>query len=124
MTDNFYIYLADLGQDNVYKIGFTNNVQKRLTALRRGNPWFKFLTAARVSSNRDEARAIEAAVHQRFARYRSTNFDGANELFVLDEFALAEAVQFIRNLGARASLLSVIAAPSSKLVRTLASERS
>jgi hypothetical protein len=76
-----FVYVMSIGIDNLYKIGCTTNVSKRLKSLMSSNPKLSLSWVARVMSRRDS----EIALHTRFARFRRVG-----ELFELHEPQLAE----------------------------------
>ena len=67
MADRALVYfLQDL---NAYKIGITNNLEKRLKTLETGNPYVRLITQSKWMS-RDDALWLENALHVKYAHSR------------------------------------------------------
>lgn len=60
----YYVYL--MGDGRSYKIGISNNVQRRLKDFQTGNPYIKIITYKKFI-NQKEAEKIEKMLHQQYA---------------------------------------------------------
>jgi hypothetical protein len=79
-----YVYLVDIGFDDLYKIGKTTRVGARMSSLRCSNPRIKLLCAYKVKN----MHYCEKALHDRFS---ILNYK--NEIFKLAK----ENIKWIRN---------------------------
>lgn len=92
------IYLISLGRDNVYKLGATRNLDKRMKILARANPWLSLIARAETGENWEDTVEMERSLHRKFADHRFTPDPGSfvaapQELFTLDGEALELAVR-------------------------------
>ena len=62
-----YVYFIRETNSHYVKIGYTNDTQKRLGELQTGTPHTLELMYAIQVEDRETARSIEAALHERFA---------------------------------------------------------
>ena len=72
-----FIYIVRCGKQNLFKIGISKNVDKRLKQLQTGNP-HKLKCIFRIESLEIKAAKIEATIHQFFKE--------ANKKHVLNEW--------------------------------------
>ena len=61
-----FVYMFDLGFDNLYKIGLTREWKQRLSKLSAANPRLSVVAVAAVHNKHH----IEKALHQRLKRHR------------------------------------------------------
>ena len=88
-----YIYILDVGYDNLYKIGQSSNFNKSLKMLRRANPRLALYTRFPVKK-RKWALQIEAVVHVQFERNRYPDPE-LTGIYSLDSYALEKVERFI-----------------------------
>lgn len=74
-----FVYVVDIGMDNLYKIGHTVNVHARMKALMAANPKISLIAAIKAKSRK----ALEKALHAEFGEFRTQG-----ELFKLGETQL------------------------------------
>jgi hypothetical protein len=81
-----YVYLANIEDTNIYKIGFTKQVpEKRVKGLQTGNPYKIKLVNSYKS---DIAPSIESVIHNFFKYKKNNPNEGINllgEWFVLEK---------------------------------------
>jgi predicted GIY-YIG superfamily endonuclease len=105
---NGYIYVLRLGINNLYKIGCTINVKKRMKTLMAANPNLTLVFAAKVTSRL----AAEKALHTKFAEMRQ-----AGELFDLSEDDLDSLANSFHDPGMAMNIDGLVVAPKDKLER-------
>src|SRR5688572_14610097 len=64
--DAGHVYVFSLGYDNLYKIGCTTHIERRLKALKASNPNMKCVWSAWVRDMKD----VEKKIHKIYASYR------------------------------------------------------
>lgn len=87
-----YIYLMDLGYDNLYKIGQSKNTKKRLQSLKAGNPRIKIIKQWQVT----KPKQIEKECHNYMSQYHIER-----EIFKLDSHAIDRLSAFLNEYEAK-----------------------
>lgn len=61
-----HVYIFSLGQGDLYKIGCTTNIERRLQSLRASNPFMKCIWSAWVR----DMKSVEKQIHSNCSKYR------------------------------------------------------
>jgi len=91
-----HVYVIRQGTTRRYKVGFTNNVHRRLRTLQTGNAEVLSLVSFAEAPSCISARAAEHAVHQHLRRYRVSG--GGTEWFELDDAKLASVIAALQQV--------------------------
>ena len=83
-----WVYIFSAGRDDLYKIGKAGNWENRLADLRVGNPFIKYVDAARVNN----MTGVEKKAHKKFKDQRESG-----EFFEFDNDQLVTAKRFIHS---------------------------
>lgn len=82
--DKAYLYIIRSDCGRFFKVGISNNLQRRITELKRSTP-FSFHSLHVKSGVGHEIRAIEKALHDEFESACMKGFNGATEWFLWSE---------------------------------------
>ena len=85
-----YIYLMKPVGHNVYKIGETINIEKRMDRMQKKKD-YKLELVAHIEITREIQWQVEHHLHEHYSRYRL-----ASEWFALPEYAVDHFVEFTR----------------------------
>lgn len=90
--DAGHVYIFSLGQGDLYKIGCTTHIERRLKALRASNPNMKCVWSAWVRNMRD----VEKKIHKMYEDYRLDR-----EIFTLSQKQIVHINNFVNNSNFR-----------------------
>lgn len=89
LDDTGFVYIISLGFDNLYKIGKTKNVERRLKELSAANPLLKLITSAQFS----DCGHVENNYHKMYESYHVER-----ELFRFSQKTVNEIITKLHNL--------------------------
>jgi predicted GIY-YIG superfamily endonuclease len=90
----YHIYLIKADATN-YKIGFAQDVEKRLKQIQTGNPYqLKILRTQKFETTEDDIKKIERELHKRFLHLQT---EAMNEWFILSDAEVAHFLHLLDN---------------------------